>query len=136
MLYISYIDLSPGIDNPLIDGTHHVLVRRLRESFEGWTNFRHRYPDYDLGFIVSTRLGSSVVEVKGPTVSKRSKVVDFAIHLPAEIDRFSPDDPKDVCIYLSWILDGVGEALQQLVDWAEIQTLKRNCADDLHIRCT
>jgi hypothetical protein len=78
-LYLSYIDLSPGLTNPFSKDSHPILLEVLRKNFENWNGFNSKCPEFSLGLIIVTKRGINELEVKGPSISKKHKVVDFSI---------------------------------------------------------
>ena len=64
--------------------------------------------DYSLGIIFSTRAKIMDLEIKGPTVSKRYKVVDYVIYIPFGIvmnkETFFNQYVEFVCTGVSTVL--------------------------------
>lgn len=115
MLYLSYIDLTPGLENKFSTTSHHSVINVLRRHFDNWTNFFDKYPDHSLGLIVATKEGVTDLNVKGPTISKKSKTVDYSI--------FIPQDINDMTMYLDNIFKGLNIILKNY-DIKETHALK------------
>ena len=85
MLYLSYIDLTPGLENLFSNTSHQALISFLRANFNNWTGFFQKYPDHSLGLIIVTKKGVNELSIKGPSISSKSKLVDYSIFLPEDI---------------------------------------------------
>lgn len=86
MLSLSYINLTPGLKNEFSSTAHHSLLKILRRHYESWTGFFERHPDFKIGFIIATKKDVVEVEVKGPSITNKFKVVDFTIFLPQDVN--------------------------------------------------
>lgn len=117
MLYLSYIDLSPGLENKFSTTSHHPIINVLRRHFNDWTEFFAKHPDYSLGLIVATKAGIVDLNVKGPTISKKSKTVDYSI--------FIPQDIKDMNTYLDSVFEGLNIILKKY-NITETDTFKKD----------
>src|SRR5688572_23729096 len=105
MLYLSYMDLSPGHSNLYSGKSHQALIRALRNHFQDWTGFSSKFPDFSLGVIVVTKMGVAEIDIKGPSISKKHKVVDYSIFLPETI--------KDIEQYLDFVFTGLASILEK-----------------------
>lgn len=129
-LFISYVDLSPDLDNRFVDRTHHTLLGRLREHLSEWDGFAKKHQSSDLGFIIVTEQGSRDVRVKGPTVFRDA--VDFSIFIPDSIFELDPTQVGDVLQYITWVFSGISEALANYaVEEQIIERVKTECILDL-----
>lgn len=104
MLYLSYINLTPGLENEFSTPSHHAIVNVLREHFNDWNGFFDKYPDYHIGLIVATKEGVGNVDIKGPTISKKIKRVDYSI--------FIPENTKNMKMYLDNFFNGLNIILE------------------------
>ncbi|TAE39875.1 MAG: hypothetical protein EAZ50_09375 [Runella slithyformis] len=127
VLYLSYTDLSPSIENIYIDETHQKIIAVLRRQFLDWSQFFDKYgSEFSLGFFVSTKKGTEQLTIFGPSVSRKMKVVDFSIFLPDEI--------KDLNHYLDLVFEGIGVVLARFkVDENEILKMKNECKKELNL---
>lgn len=131
-LFISYINLSPELRNPFSSTTHGVLVDKFNERFATWEGFFRAYEGYDLAFIIVTDEGVGKLEVKGPTVFRKTKTVDFSIFLPENIDTLVPENPQDFRIYLDWVFSGISSAIVRYgVSQEDIEIIKDECLLEL-----
>lgn len=124
MLYLSYLDLSPELNNTFARETHQVVINLLRREFDSWDGFSTKYDGFDLGFIVVTKKGISKLEVHGPSISKKSKLVDYSIFLPEIL--------SDLLQYIDLIFEGFNQVVSNFgVDGDSIMSLKNQCKDEL-----
>jgi hypothetical protein len=133
-LYVSYINLSVGLGNPFNDFTHQIVLRNLRERFAEWKGFFDKYEDYSLGFIIATEKGTAKLTVKGSSVSRRMKAVDFSIFLPDQIAELKPTTTENVFRYLDAVFKGISSALDNYgVDDSEIESIRDKCKREIQI---
>ena len=64
-LYLSYINLSPGLTNSFSKDSHAILLESLRKNFENWDGFHLKVPDFSLGLIIVTKRGINELVIKG-----------------------------------------------------------------------
>ena len=126
-VYLSYINLTPGFTNIYSDVTHQKVILPLRNHFFEWNHFFEKYgADFSLGFYVSTKRGTEQLEIKGPSISRKMKIVDFSIFLPDQI--------KDIDHYIDLVFEGVGIVLSRFkVSENEILKMKNECKKDLNL---
>jgi len=125
-LYLSYLDLSPELSNTFTDSTHQIITNNLRLSFPDWVGFFYKYPDYSLGFIIVTKNGIEQLHIKGPSVSRKMKIVDFSIFLPNKIDTISE--------YIDCLFEGITLSLAKYkIDEAALCSIKEKCKKELGI---
>jgi hypothetical protein len=84
MLNFAYIDLTPGLSNPVNNPTHKVLVAELNKSFVAWKTFHIKYDGYKLVFYLTTQRGTSSTYIKGPARSKIKKYLEYSIFIKDE----------------------------------------------------
>jgi hypothetical protein len=131
-IHFYYFDLSPDLRNDFIDFTHRVLEGTFRKYFVDWHGFSDKYVGKDMGFAVATKRGIKNLEVKGPTVSRGSKIVDFSIFLPENIETLCPQNPDDIQIYLDLVFSGIKTALARYgISDEEIERLRDFCRLEL-----
>lgn len=126
-LYLSYIDLTPGLENNYADLTHKELINILRNHFFSWRSFFLSYDkDYSIGFFISTKKGTSNVNVYGPSKSKKKKIVDYSIFLPDEI--------IDLNHYINLVFEGIGTVLAKYeVSENEVVGMRDECKRELGV---
>jgi hypothetical protein len=84
-IYVSQIYVEPGVSYPFTHVFQKYLSALASEDTNGTEQFSSNYgEDYDLVFNVSAKTGLNSPEVKGPTVFKREKTVEYTIFLPFE----------------------------------------------------
>ena len=105
MVLIAYIDLTPGLRNNFATPSHHPIVKILRTYENEWTGFHEKHPDFSLGFTVATKGGVKELEVKGPTIFRKLKSVDYSI--------FLPDDIQNMNDYLDNVFKGISHVLEK-----------------------
>jgi len=105
MVLIAYIELTPGLENKFSTPAHHPLVKVLRTHENEWISFYQKHPDFSLGFTVVTKGGIKELEVKGPTVFRKLKNVDYSIFLPEDIQNMSD--------YLDNVFKGINQVLEK-----------------------
>ncbi len=112
-IYIGQIYIEPKVFYPF---SHlfqiwlgEELTKRLKPSKEFIINYGE---DFDLIFRVSAKSRISEVEIKGPTIFKRDKDIEFTVFLP-----FSDSNTNGVVKYrqvLTRLFNGIVNALQSL----------------------
>ncbi|HEX8738059.1 MAG TPA: hypothetical protein VF721_22185 [Pyrinomonadaceae bacterium] len=133
ILYVSYLDLSVNLGNPFISLTHKPIVNRLRSRFLNWKGFFRKYENYNLGFIVATKRGIRELEVKGPSVSRKMKLVDFSIFLPEKVEALNPNKAEDINSYLDLVFLGISMALAKYqISKVEIEKINEECKRELN----
>lgn len=126
MLHLSYINLSPGLKNKFSDVTFKPMYQRLSKNFLLWTSFLEKYPEYDLGFIITTKKGVEELHIKGPSISKRHKMVDYTIWLP--------DIDYSLGQYIDFVFEGIFIALKNYnVEENEIIQIKEEVRIELNL---
>lgn len=127
ILYLSYINLTPGLQNRFSDSTHKAVIEVLRKNFETWTGFFDKYIDWNLGYIVTTKKGIEELEVKGPTIFKRDKLVDYTI--------FLPDVNYSLGEYIDFVFKGIAVSLKEYeVEESAVILMREKCKKDLNFK--
>ncbi len=126
-LYISYVNLSPGLKNPYDLLSDQELIKPLRENFFKWQTFFDKYgSDYSLGFFITTMAGTNQLEIKKPSISKKMKIVEYSIFLPDEI--------KDLNNYIDLVFEGIGIVLEKFtISENEVTSMKIQCKTELNL---
>jgi hypothetical protein len=82
-IYVCQIYIEPGVSYPFTHVFQKYLSNLVSEDTSGTEQFREKYgDDYDLVFNVSAKTGLNTPDVKGPTVFKREKTVEYTVFLP------------------------------------------------------
>lgn len=124
MLYITYLDLSPGLRNEFSILTHKIMIEPLRTVFEKCESFARDHPDYSIIFTISTKTEVSSLEVKGPSINKRSKNVSYVI--------FLPDRVVEVGEYIDLVFEGFRIVLAKYkVEKDQLFLIRDNCKKEL-----
>lgn len=123
--YMSYFNLTPNFENKYFHSNHAEVIKILREHFPLWKGIFEKYgDDFSIGFMVTRKRGTEVLTIKGPSVSKKMKVVDFSLFLPDEI--------KDLNHYIDLVFEGVGVVLARYgVPDREILEMKEKCKNEI-----
>jgi hypothetical protein len=86
-IYVSQIYVEPRVSYPFSHVFQKYLSALASEDTSGTEQFFSKYgEDYELVFNVSAKTGLNSPEIKGPTVFKRGKTVEYTIFLPFERD--------------------------------------------------
>lgn len=106
------IYVEAGVDFPF---SHH-FQRRIADDVsalvEPSSEFTQKYgSDFELMFRVSAKKGITDHEVRGPTVFKRTKDVEYTIFLPFDIITRQADAPRQA---LKYLLKGVYDVFDSL----------------------
>lgn len=98
---ISYVDLSPELDNDWADMSHDILAD-LFGSLEipPSKDFISR-PEFNVNLILATRVGQMVTEAKGPDISNKDCSMDYVIYLKFPITSM----PE----YIDEVLKGISQ---------------------------
>jgi hypothetical protein len=125
--YLSYINLTPNFENKFFHSNHKEIINILRKYFNTWEGFFIKYsPDFSIGFMVLRKEGTDKLIIKGPSISKKMKIVDFSIFLPDEI--------IDLSHYIDLIFEGFNLILcKYKVSETEVNKMKNECKKELSI---
>jgi hypothetical protein len=126
MIYLSYINLTPGIKNNFSTQTHKTIFECFKNHNEIFEKFSKFHPEYSLGFTIVTKKDVSDLEIKGPTIMKKTKDIDYSIFLP---DRnFNLDE------YINLLFEGLGIALKKYdINDNQLLILRDECKRELGI---
>jgi hypothetical protein len=91
-IFIGQIYIKAGVNFPLSLRFQQWFADALSARIKPSQQFTDKFgADFDLGFRISARDDISHTEIKGPTVFKRDKTVEFTIFLPHQrIDYHNP----------------------------------------------
>ena len=132
-VYVSQIYISPGVN---FDFTHHfqkLLSEELSAMVAQTGGFMRKYgPEFDLIFNMSAKKEIHENEIRGPSVYKKDKDVEFTIFLPFDVIGASTDRYR---VALKFLLDGIRTVFDKLgIDSAKLEERKesiieRICSD-------
>ena len=123
-IYFSYLNLTPGLRNPYSQSTHNVFRNAILERFLSWDGFFKKYPEYSLGFTISTKGDNFELTVKGPSVYRKDKDIDFSIRLL--------NTAYDLNGYTDLVFEGIAIALKKYdVNEEEIFSIRDACKKEL-----
>ena len=125
-IFVGQIYIKPGISFPLSFHFQKWLGEELTRRVVASNNFNQTYPGgFDLGFRISAKTDVHRPEIKGPTVFKRDKNVEFTIFLPfRESCKKSQKDYREI---MGMILDSIITSLNELS--IETKTIEASAAD-------
>jgi YD repeat-containing protein len=107
---------------------HSVLHDVLNTHARSWGPFFKKRTDpqeWSLGLLPTLKAGQRELEVRGPSVSRAYKMVDYAIWLPEDV-------ASDFDRYVNVILAGIEQVLLRYqVSPEEIAQIKRECRERL-----
>ncbi|MHA3770734.1 hypothetical protein ACXR0O_04250 [Verrucomicrobiota bacterium sgz303538] len=84
-IYAGQLYITPGVSFPFSLQFQRWLGDELLKRVEPSEGFRKLYAEnFDLGFVISAKSDIDQPEIKGPTVFKREKDVEYTIFLPYE----------------------------------------------------
>jgi hypothetical protein len=119
-IFVGQIYIEPGINYPFSLIFQKWLSQKLTELVQPSAKFLKTYSiDYNLIFRISAKTKIHEPEIKGPTVFKRDKNVEFTIFLPHNgIEACGQNESTRA---LNFLMDGVVTVLQSLdIDAARV----------------
>jgi hypothetical protein len=112
-IYVSQIYPEAGVSYPFNHRFQKYLSDLVSAKVETSKKFADLYgPEYDLIFRMSAKEGLAKPEIKGPTVFKRDKDVEYTVFLP--FDRSVEMDAKTLSRALDFLLTSMIEILKEL----------------------
>ena len=123
-IYISQIYIQPGVSYPFSYRFQKFMSEAVTERVSPSEKFVTRYgEDFDLIFRMSAKSEIAETEIKGPTVFKRDKDVEYSIFIPFRGNESDPKTLHDVVITLLngivSVLNGLGFDTTTLLDESE-----------------
>lgn len=111
-IFIGQIYAQPGINYPFSHVFQRWLGQKLTELNMSSAHFDRRYPGFDLMLRMSAMADLAQPRIKGPSVFRRDKEVEFSVFLPhIECD---PSDKNTYRKPLRLFLDSVACILEEL----------------------
>jgi hypothetical protein len=129
-VYFSQIYIKPGVRFPF---THH-FQRRLSDEItalvEPSARFIEKYGiDFELTFRISAKQIIPDNEIKGPTVSRRTKDVEYTVFLPFDVITRQSEVPQNA---LRFLLRGVCSVFESLnIETEKILELQDNLIEQI-----
>jgi hypothetical protein len=112
-IYVSQIYPEAGVSYPFNHRFQKYLSDLVSAKVGTSKKFADMYgPEYDLIFRMSAKEGLAKPEIKGPTVFKRDKDVEYTVFLP--FDRSVEMDAKTLSRALDFLLTSMIEILKEL----------------------
>lgn len=118
-VYFSQVYIEPGVRFPFSHHFQRRLSQEVTSLIEPSQEFLSKYgDDYKLVFNVSTKKSITENEIKGPTVFRRTKSVEYTVFLPFDVISRSSDNPRAALGYLldgaSWVLESLKMSTSQI----------------------
>ncbi|MCA9195620.1 MAG: hypothetical protein KDB03_27800 [Planctomycetales bacterium] len=111
-IYVAQIYPEAGVNYPFTHQFQQFMSKTLTDSVPKSEAFAEKYGgDFDLMFRMSAKSGIEQPEIKGPTVFKRDKDVEYTIFLPF---RGSDYDSNVLRHAVTELLDGIVRVLSEL----------------------
>ena len=108
-IYISQIYIQPGVSYPFSYRFQKFMSEAVTERVSPSEKFVTRYgEDFDLIFRMSAKSEIAETEIKGPTVFKRDKDVEYSIFIPF---RGNESDSKTLHDVVMTLLNGIVSVL-------------------------
>lgn len=88
-VYVTQIYIEPGVNFPFTCAFQRRMCNDLTKLVTPSEKFLKKYSeDFDIGFNVSAKAEIAEAEIKGPTVFKKAKDVEFTIFLPYHTGQY------------------------------------------------
>lgn len=108
----SQVYIEPGISFPFSVDFQRRLTNAVTASVTPSTKFQGKYgADFELGILISAKRGLVDNDVRGPSCSKKYKVVDYTVFLPFDPIVTSREAPR---LALAFLLQGVADVFDKL----------------------
>jgi len=120
-IFFGQIYLEPDAVFPFSFKFNGWLTEQVARHVVDSDGFRGAYPGImRLGFRISARKGLESVDLRGPTIFKRAKDIEFTIFVPHNKNRFQT--AEDLQPIVDALLAGVIDALNKLfIDSSELK---------------
>lgn len=121
-VFVGQIYIQSGVNYPFSHEFQKWIGEELTKFIKPSDSFLEKYSEeFDLIFRLSAKSEISAIEVKGPTVFKKDKDIEFTIFLPFGRDQLKV--MEDYKLPLLRFIDGVSVALKTLaIDTALINS--------------
>ena len=119
-VYLSYSNLTPGLEDKFSDKTFKTIIAHLRNNFPHWKGFLDNNNGYSISYTITTKKAVKELLVKGPTTFKKLQKINFSI--------FLPDSNYDLFEYLDLVFEGIARSLQIYnISKESIDKIKEEC---------
>ena len=134
-VFVGQIYVKPGINFPF---SHHLqawLSEQLTELASPSTAFVKRYgSEFDLMIRISAQIGIAEADIKGPTVFKADKDVEYTVFLPFDVIRAAGSDGRRLAMEqllsaVSFVFHDAGVEAPELAARRE-SIVQRVCSDE------
>jgi hypothetical protein len=124
------IYIEAGVDFPFSYHAQILLSNSISPLLEVSPKFLANYgKGFELMFNISAKRRLSDNEIKGPTVFKKTKDVEYTIFLPYDVIRRAKDEHR---LALGFIFKGVYSVLESIdVDTTEVRKVEPDLIDTI-----
>jgi hypothetical protein len=112
-IFVGQIYIEPGVTFPFSFGFNKWLGDALSQRIEVSEQFRNKFgAEFGLGIRVSAKQEIDQPEIRGPTVFKRDKDVEFSIFLPHRSKDYH--ESTEASFVVEQLLEAAARAMQQV----------------------
>jgi hypothetical protein len=112
-IYVGQIYIEPGVWYPFTQEFQEYLSELATQDTTGTERFCGKYgDDFDIVFNISAKAALRIAEVKGPTVFKRDKTVEYTFFLP--YDKQAPVEAELLVDVVRVLLANMNTVLSNL----------------------
>ena len=129
-VHFGQIYIEPGVTFPFSFQFQRRLSDEITAMVTPSANFIQRYgEDWDLMFRISAKSAISDTEVRGPSVFKKGKDVEFTIFLPFGVIHREAAASRSA---IGFLLQGICSVFHSLgIDTSELQTRQSSLVEDI-----
>ncbi len=129
-VYFGQIYVEPGIVFPFSHLFQRRLSREVTSRVKPSMTFVEKYGiDWELMFRISAKTQIDEMEIRGPSVYKADKDVEYVLFLPFDVIARSECVPKSA---LRFLFNGFCDVLRQLdVDTADVEGASESIIGDI-----
>lgn len=129
-IFVGQIYIEVGINYPFSHIFQGWISEQLSSLVTSSQKFDEKYPDFNLVFNLSAKAELTSPLIKGPTVFRKTKDVEYSIFLPYFEHDWS--DPRTLRKPLRSFLDAAATLLQSLgADVSELQARSESLIDHI-----
>ena len=111
-VYFTQVYIEPGVTFPFSCEFQRRLAEEVSAVAEPSATFNNRYGnEFDLHFYISAKSALQVNEIRGPSVSRKNKDVEYTVFLPFDVISRRADAPQYA---LNCLLKGVCDVFDVL----------------------
>lgn len=129
-VHFGQIYIEPDVYFPFSHHFQHRISEAVTDAVEPSAKFLKKYGgDFDLTFNVSAKKALRDNEIRGPTVFRKTKDVEYTVFLPFRVIKRHPDVPQTA---LRFLLKGACAVLESLdIDTAKIVEQQESLIEDI-----